>query len=433
MNTTVKLKKAPAYRFVVFIEMLLCYILLYAGIQMVATLGGDIMEYLNVSESKLGLFSAIGNPAMAVMSVAAGAITSRIGGKKVLVGGLIVLALSGALYLTGTHSLGMLVLIRIIQGFGTGMISATVMALVAVWFPVKERGTSQGVMACFYGASTSIVTAYAAIMTSHNMIWYKTAGYMLLVCGIALAIIVALGYKDIEKTYGVSVIDEAIEGYKAENKTGEIETSEKKDSKNNWIRPDNWHDTLRHPAFWLVAVSLFFYCGCAFGTGFVLPLWLGYLGYDAASQAAVMTYGSLGTIVFCLVGGLLADRVFKGKRTPVYIMAFAGALLFTVIMLVTGGNLGVSAMSVLYFIMIGFCNFAGGPAWVLPVEVVGPKMAQQNMGTCLLFSGMGGTVMLLIYGNLAASINANASMIALACCMAVTCVLAIVINRKYKL
>ncbi len=429
MTTTGKLKKAPAYRFVVFVEMLLCYILLYAGIQMVATLGGDIMAYLNVTESKLGLFSAIGNPAMAIISVVAGAVTTKIGGKKVLVGGLLVLALSGALYLTGTHSLGMLILIRIIQGFGTGMISATVMALVAVWFPANERGTSQGVMACFYGASTSIVTAYAAIMTSHNMIWYKTAGYMLLVCGIVLAVIVALGYRDIEKAYGVSVIDEAIEGYKAPEEKAETVS----DKKNDWVRPDNWHDTLRHPAFWLVAVSLFFYCGSCFGTGFVLPLWLGYLGYDASSQAAVMMYGSLGTIVFCLAGGLLADRVFKGKRTPVYIMAFGGALLFTVIMLLTGGSIGVSAMSALYFIMIGFCNFSGGPAWVLPVEVVGPKMAQQNMGTCLLFSGMGGTIMLLIYGNLAASINANASMICLGCCMGITCLLAIIINRKYKL
>ena len=62
MQHTAKLKKAPAYRFVVFIEMLLCYILIYAGIQMVATLGGEIMAYLNVAEGKLGVFSAIVTP-----------------------------------------------------------------------------------------------------------------------------------------------------------------------------------------------------------------------------------------------------------------------------------------------------------------------------------------------------------------------------------
>ena len=162
MQHTAKLKKAPAYRFVVFIEMLLCYILIYAGIQMVATLGGEIMAYLNVAEGKLGVFSAIGNPAMAVMSVLAGALTSRFGGKKVLVAGLFVMAISGALYLTGTKSLAFLIVIRLIQGFGTGMVSATLMALVAVWFPVKERGTAHGLLACFYGASTSVVNRCAS-------------------------------------------------------------------------------------------------------------------------------------------------------------------------------------------------------------------------------------------------------------------------------
>lgn len=429
MQQTAKLKKAPAYRFVVFIEMMLCYILIYAGIQMVATLGSEIMTYLNVAEGKLGVFSAIGNPAMAVMSVLAGALTSKFGGKKVLVTGLAVLAISGALYLTGTKSLAFLIVIRLIQGFGTGMVSATLMALVAVWFPIKERGTAHGVLACFYGASTSVVTAYAGIMAAKNMVWYQTAGYLLLVCGAALAVIVAFGYKDIEKTYGVHVIDEALEGYDPNAHVSEsVETA---DPKANWARPDNWHDTLRHPAFWILGISLFFYCGSCFGTGFVLPMFLSYIGFDAAEQAAVMTYGSLGTIVFCLIGGVLADRVFKTKRTPVYMMAFGGAAIFTLVMFATGGSLKASGMSVLYFIMIGFANFSGGPAWVLPVEIVGPNMAQQNMGTCLLFSGMGGTIMLMIYGAVAERINAGASMLVLAGCMLITFILATVLNRKY--
>ena len=198
MQPTAKLKKAPAYRFIVFVEMLLCYILIYAGIQMVATLGSDIMAYLNISESQLGVFSALGNPSMAIISVVAGAITAKIGGKRVLVIGLVILGISGGLYLTGPQSLGILIVIRIIQGFGTGMVSATVQALVAVWFPAKERGTAQGALAAFYGASTSIVTIYASFMSAQQVVWYQTAGYMLLVCGFAFAVIVALGYKDIE-------------------------------------------------------------------------------------------------------------------------------------------------------------------------------------------------------------------------------------------
>lgn len=426
MQPTTKLKKAPGYRFVVFVEMLLCYILIYAGIQMVATLGSDIMAYLNISESQLGVFSALGNPAMAVMSVVAGAITAKIGGKRVLVVGLLILGISGGLYLTGPQSFGILIIIRIIQGVGTGMVSATVQALVAVWFPTKERGTAQGALAAFYGASTSFVTIYAGFMSAKHVLWYHTAGYMLLVCGFLLAIIVAFGYKDIEKTYGVNVIDEVIE---ADDVPEAIATKRKENM--GRMLPNNWHDTLCFPAFWLVAISLFFYGGSAFGIGFVLPLFLAGTGYSMAAQAAVMTYGSLSSIVFSLAGGIIADRVFNGRRTQVYAISFGGAVIFTLAVYFAGG-VNVIAMSILYFLMMGFATFAGGPAWVLPVEIVGPRMAQQNMGTCLLFSGMGSTVMLLIYGWVAETYGAGSSMIVLACCMAIPCILAIILGIRYK-
>lgn len=258
MEKTAKLKKAPKYRFVVFIEMLLCYILIYAGIQIVATLGPEIMEYLNVREGALGVFSAIGNPSMAIMSVVGGFLMARIGGKKVLVIGLLVMAGAGALYLTGTDSLGLLIVIRLIQGFGTGMVSATLMALVAVWFPAKERGTAHGALACFYGASTSVVTAYSAIMASRNIIWYQTAGFMLLVCGVVFALLILFGYRDIEKAYGVHVIDEALEDGGEKPDVQESAAAKPVDPKSQWARPNTWKDTLRSPPFWILGFSLFF-------------------------------------------------------------------------------------------------------------------------------------------------------------------------------
>ena len=425
MQPTVKLQKAPAYRFIVFVEMLLCYILIYAGIQMVATLGTDIMESMKISQSGLSLFSAIGNPAMAIISVLAGAVTAKFGGKRVLVIGLVILGISGGLYLAGPKSFVLLTVIRIIQGLGTGMVSATVQALVAVWFPGNERGTAQGGLAAFYGASTSVVTVYAGFMAARNALWYETAGYMLLVCGFVLAVVVAFGYRDIEKSYGVNVIDEAIEGY--------VPVASESGNSTGRELPNTWPDTLRSPAFWLVGISLFFYGGSSFGIGFCLPLFLADSGYDAVSTASIMTYGSLSSIIFSLAGGVIADRVFHGRRTQVYAISFGGAVIATLAVLFAGGNVSVVTMSAIYFFVMGFATFAGGPAWVLPVEVVGPQMAQQNMGTCLLFSGMGSTIMLIIYGFMAETFGADASMMCLACCMALPCIIALILGKKYKL
>lgn len=424
MENVKKLKKAPRYRFLVFIEMTLCYILLYAGIQMVATLGNDIMIFLGTTESALSVLSAVSNPAMAVISVIAGFFAAKVGGKKVLVTGLLTMSFSGLLYLMGIKSLPILVLIRILQGLGAGMVSATVQALVSVWFPAKERGTAQGALACFYGVGTSVVTVYAGVMSAKNFMWYQTAGYLLLICGIIFAVLIIVGYKDIEKTYGVNLIDEVLEDVQPQKETSHAACS--------WKKPDTWKETLKCPAFWLLGISLFFYGGSAFGVGFVIPMFLRSAEYNEAGLAAVMTYGSLASIIFSLLGGIIADRVFHGKRTQVYAISFGGASILTLVMLLTGNELTTVQMTILYFFMFGFTTFSGGPAWVLPVEIVGPKMAQQNVGTCLLFSGMGSTVMLLIYGNLAENYGAGISMAALAVCMLMPCILAMILGKKYK-
>ncbi len=47
-----------------------------------------------------------------------------------------------------------------------------------------------------------------------------------------------------------------------------------------------------------------------------------------------MSLGSISTIRFCLVGGVLSDKLFHPKRTPVTMMAFGGsATFFTIIAL----------------------------------------------------------------------------------------------------
>lgn len=417
-----KLKKAPAYRFFVFLQMLLGYILLYAGIQLIATLGPELMADLQIKETQLGVFSALNNPTFAVASLIAGMLVAKFRGKKVMVSGLFLMAVAGALYMMHIKNFVVLCIIRLIQGFATGLIDVVVLGMCNVWFPKKERGISQGVLGCFYGASTSVVTAYCAIMNARNMGWSQTAGYMLVFGSLALAVIILVFYKDIEKAHGVHVIDDAIEGMSsADDAVATIE---------NDTRPNTLKECLKSPVFWLSGCGLFFYCGSCFGTGFCLPLFLSGVGFDDAAKTAVMTYGSLGTILFCLAGGVLSDKVFS-KRTPVYMMAFGMAAIFSVIMAIMG-HTSTTVMIVLYFIMIGFCNFAAGPAWALPSEIVGPNMAQTNTGISLLFSNLGGTVMLIIYGAVAESFGGVAVMYALAACMAATFVFALLLNRIAK-
>lgn len=434
METEAVLKKAPKYRFVVFIEMLLCYILVYAGIQIVNTLGQEIMADMHFAERTLGMFSSIMSLSQIVMTIAGGVLMVKFGGKKLMVGGLLLIALSGLGYLLHPSSVAVLFIVRIIQGFGVGMMNGVLMTLVCVWFPAKERGTAQGVLACFYGASTSIVTVYCALM--NNTPWNQTAGYLLLVCGAVFALMIIFGYKDINKAYGVNVIDEAIEGYDPEAVArAEAEAKEKRSQikgRENIKKPQNWNEVLRYPAFWILGISMIFYAGSCIGGYFVMPLYLNWCGFEAAKQTSIMAYGSLATLVFCLVGGLVSDRVFKAQRGQVFMIAFGGAAICALILFLTHGTMSAGTMTVMFFLMIGFSNFAGGPAFAIATEMVAPQVAQSVNTVSLAFNAVGSFIVTSIYGAIIQVGGGNMGMLSLCICMALCFVGATIMCVKYK-
>ncbi len=429
MNTAVKLKKAPPYRFAAFLLMLLPYILVYAGIQMVASLGEDIMRAFGIEAGSLSLLSSLGALSMAVLSVVAGGLSAKLGGKKVVMIGLMVMALSGVLYMLNTDSFAVLCLFRLVQGAGTGMVSACLMSLVCAWFPKNERGTAQGALGCFYGASISLVTVYAFACQRAGITWNMTAGWLLLGGGVILALLILVFYKDIEKVYGVSLIDEAIEGYEAES----MPTDGAAAHETRFAKPHGWSEALRCPAFWIVGMTLFFYCACAFGTGFVVPMFLTFCGFEAAEATSIMSIGTLSSIIFALLGGMLSDKVFKSRRSEVSMIAFGGGAVLFLVMSFVGSAMSAAALTALYFVAYGFTYICAGPIWCLPAEIAAPEFAAQSMGACLLFSGVGGFVMTNVFGLVIQASSALYGMIALAVSMLMVFTGCLILKTKYKL
>lgn len=427
MESKVKLKKAPAYRFVAFILMLLAYLLVYAGIQMVASVGSDIMSALGVGEGKLSLLSSLGSLAMAILSFFAGTLIVKYGGKKTAIVGLAIMAVSGALYLMNTESFAVLCIYRLIQGAGTGMASACLMSLVCAWFPKNERGTAQGALGCFYGVSISLVTLYAFVCKSSGMAWNATAGLFLLVGGSVIALLIAFFYKDIEKAYGVSVIDEAMEGY-----VPDTETNAEATHNTSFLKPRSLKEAIRFPGFWILGITLFFYCGCAFGTGFVLPLFLDWCGFDESSATSIVSVGSLSSVIFALLGGVVSDRIFKSRRCEISMISFFSAAVIFTIMALLGSRVSTIVITIIYFLAYGAMYICAGPIWCLPAEIVAPEFAAQNMGTCLLFSGLGGFVMTNVFGFVTQGSNALIGFFCLIACMILVGIGTTILKIKYR-
>ena len=417
--------KAPKYRFAVFFMMLLGYIFAYGTLQIISALHTDIISSTGIAEGGLSLAASICSLTWGVFAGIAGGLNAKFGGKWVLFCGLVIMAVSGALFLTGPTSLFLMCLIRLIQGIGAGMAAPTAMTMVSVWFPKRERAMAQGCLACFYGVSLSLCTVYSYACSQNGWTWYQTTGWALVACGVVLAIIVAVCYRDIEKEYGVAVIDEAIAGYVPEK----IETTSGAGSLD---KPRNWSEAVRFPGFWILGFTLFCYDVSAIGTGFVFPLFLTGSGLDAAASTSVMSLGSISTILFCLVGGVLSDKLFHSKRTPVTMMAFGGSAIFFTIIALVIHSVPIGALIALYFIAFGLLNFAGGPAWALPAEVVAPEFAQQNTGNCVLFANIGGFIMTTVAGILMENVSVAAGFICIIACQVMVFVLALLLRLKCK-
>ena len=417
--------KAPKYRFAVFFMMLLGYIFAYGTLQIISALHTDIISSTGIAEGGLSLAASICSLTWGVFAGIAGGLNAKFGGKWVLFCGLVIMAVSGALFLTGPTSLFLMCLIRLIQGIGAGMAAPTAMTMVSVWFPKRERAMAQGCLACFYGVSLSLCTVYSYACSQNGWTWYQTTGWALVACGVVLAIIVAVCYRDIEKEYGVAVIDEAIAGYVPEK----IETTSGAGSLD---KPRNWSEAVRFPGFWILGFTLFCYDVSAIGTAFVFPLFLTGSGLDAAASTSVMSLGSISTILFCLVGGVLSDKLFHSKRTPVTMMAFGGSAIFFTIIALVIHSVPIGALIALYFIAFGLLNFAGGPAWALPAEVVAPEFAQQNTGNCLLFANIGGFIMTTVAGILMETVSVAAGFICIIACQVMVFVLALLLRLKCK-
>jgi EmrB/QacA subfamily drug resistance transporter len=81
---------------------------------------------------------------MAVFLIPGGRLADMIGLKKITIYGVIIF-LGGTILAIFSNSIILLIVARLIQGVGSALISATMVAMLSMTFPVKERGRAMGI------------------------------------------------------------------------------------------------------------------------------------------------------------------------------------------------------------------------------------------------------------------------------------------------
>lgn len=142
-----------------------------------------LMDAFSISMNTAGLLSTIFCVMGMIIALPAAIILKKLGPKK---SGLIsmIFAIVGSLLGILTDNITVLIISRIIEGFGVGIIAVLAPALISMWFPVEKRGFPMGIWGAWMMVSQTVLFLISSPITN-QFGWRGMWGVGLVACFIA--------------------------------------------------------------------------------------------------------------------------------------------------------------------------------------------------------------------------------------------------------
>jgi MFS family permease len=150
--------------------------------------GVEAQRRFATTAAVLSLFAVMQLGVYAALQVPVGVLLDRIGSRRLIAGGALLMGL-GQLLLATAHHVGLAVAARVLVGAGDAMTFISVLRLIAVWFP-PHRVPLLTQMAGILGQIGQIVAAYPLVALLQSAGWstsFLTAGCV----GVAVAVLAA--------------------------------------------------------------------------------------------------------------------------------------------------------------------------------------------------------------------------------------------------
>ncbi len=309
---------------------------------------------LAISFTQAGMLSAAGTLCYALVQIPAGYLADRHGPRRLYCIGLFAWsALAFAFGLVQAYWLALAVLA--IAGAFRALLFAPGLALLAAWFPPQRRATAMSIF-LLGGAAGSVVLSLAGPALAARHGWRATFIAFALV-GIGVAALYGAYAKDKPRAHPrtpPSVSDFA--------------------------------GLARFPILWVCSGLQFVRFAVAMGFSFWLPSFLvADRGFTLAEAGAVMAMSAALSAPSTMLGGYVSDRL---RNPPLVIggslamLVAAAALLPTV-----ASTIPLLAVIAVYSVFLGFYF---GPLFLVPVEVLGSRVAGTTIGISNLFANLGG-------------------------------------------
>lgn len=258
-----------------------------------------IIEFFDINMATAGWLSSIFSVVAMATALPAALILARLGAKKC---GIIALlcAVLGSFIGIFAGSIESLMVSRIIEGIGVGLISVVAPALISMWFPAEKRGLPMGVWGAWQMVAQSLTFFVGDSLTNRfgwQGLWYFGIAFLLLALVLFIWKVVSppadQNYADVENT--------------------------------NY----SFKEGLKSASSWFMGLSALFFCFACFGfVNWVAPYWSQAFGWDIgkANQYVSMIYFlEIGLVI--LVGFIL-DHTKHRKRIGLIAYALYACILF---------------------------------------------------------------------------------------------------------
>jgi len=295
----------------------------------------------------------------AITQIPGGILADKFGASKVIFVSLILWSLfTGLTGLAG--SLVGLLIIRVLFGMGEGLFPGPYYKMIAVWFPLKERATANGIAYSSQPFGIAIASVVGASLIA--LYSWRTLYFALAVPGVLIALVLWYFVADApEKSKRVTkqeLMD--YEDSAAQGPAGEVKVS--------------YRSIMKLPIVWQLSVVWFFFVIANWGYIAWLPSYLiKQRGFSTMGMGIATALPFVASAAGLAAGGFISDKFFPGRRKLYFSVSMILAAVFCYIaMNVETANVCVVFLTASgFFLSTGMAAFWAFPMLAIPKEVMG--------------------------------------------------------------
>ena len=317
---------------------------------------------LEINFTQAGLLSAAASLSYAFAQVPAGYLSDRFGPRRLYFIGLLawsVLSVGFGLI----HAFWLALINLFVAGAFRAFLFAPGLALLASWFPPQRRATAMSLF-LLGGAGGSVILSLAGPLLAERYGW-RAVFILFAVIGLGMACLYGVYAKErplLQKRKPLTVSDVL--------------------------------EMARFPILWVCGWLQFVRFAVVMGFNFWLPSFLvADRGFSLPAAGVVMAMSAALSAPSNTLGAYVSDRL---KNPPLVIGSALGVLAFAAALLPQ-----VQSTAMLFLVVAVYSIFLGfyfGPLFLVPVEVLGSRVAGTTIGFANLFANIGGFVCVYTLG-----------------------------------